>query len=298
MRAADSLSLVKDAFKDWSSDKASRLAASLAFYTIFAIAPLLIVVVEIAGALLGGPGHQHVLLDQIMSEMRPAIGDNGTKAIGDIIQATFNHRSSGRLATIVGWVLFAVAASGLIVAVQDALDTIWHVKAEGGIVRTILARIKSFSIIGAAAILVVAMAFATAFVSAFVHGSATKVANAVLLLAFVTLITAAIYKWLPKIQLSWRDVWIGAIVSSVLSVIGQYLIGLYLGRAATTSAYGAAGSLVAVLIWLYYSAQIFLFGAEITKAFAVRFGSQKMSAAAVERGTVESKKRGLSIGGA
>jgi membrane protein len=295
MHAGAAFQLLKDAYKGWSEDQASRLAAALAFYTIFAIAPLLIVVTEIAAMLLGGAGHNQVVRDQILNELRPAIGDTGTKAIADIVQATFQRREQGRLASIVGWALFAVAASGLIVAIQGALDTIWGIKPSGGIVRTILDRCKSFTVIGTSALVVIAMLFATALVSTFVNGMAARIANAALLLVAVTVITAAVYKWLPKVRLSWRDVWVGAIVSSVLSVIGQYLIGLYLGRAATTSAYGAAGSLVAVLLWLYYSAQLFLFGAEITKAYANRFGSQARPAPAAQRGTIDSTRRPLSV---
>lgn len=294
MGASAIILLIKDAYKGWSDDQASRLAAALAFYTIFAIAPLLIIVIEIAAAFLGGAGHHNAVRDQILNEARPAIGDAGTKVIAQIVDATFNQRSTGVFATIVAWVLFAFGATGLIVAIQGALDTIWHAEPAGGIVRTILDRVKSLTIIGTAAILVVAMLIVTALVSAFVDGVPAKIANAALLLIAVTVITAAMYKWLPRVRLSWRDVWIGAAASSVLSVVGQYLIGLYLGRAAVTSAYGAAGSLVAVLIWLYYSAQIFLFGAELTKAFAVHFGSQRR-VAHVERGTVETTRRSLSV---
>ena len=289
MRAKDIAALLKDSYTGWTNDEASRLAAALAFYTIFAIAPLLIVVIEIGAALLGGAGHHHVVRDQILNELRPAIGDAGTKAIANIVQATFNQRSKGLFASIVGWVIFALAASGLIVSIQGALDTIWGTKPKGGILWTILDRVKSFAIIGGAAVLVVVLGFVTAAIAALTTGIAAKIVNAIVLLAVVTLLTAAIYKWLPKVKLSWRDVWVGAIASSVLSVVGQYLIGLYLGRAATTSAYGAAGSLVAVLLWLYYSAQIFLFGAEITKAYANRFGSRTTAQRPSEHGSIAKK---------
>lgn len=272
MRAGDALRLLQDAYKGWSSDGASRLAAALSFYAIFAIAPLLIIVVEIAAMLLGGSGHNQIVRDQILSEVRPAIGDAGTKAIADIVQATFNQRSTGTLATIVAWVLFAVAATGLILAIQDALNYVWNVREKPGILEQLIDRAKAFAIIAAAAILVVAMGFATAIITGLGNAIAAKIVNALVLIAIVTLITAAIYKWLPRVDLSWHDVWFGSIVSSVLSVAGQYLIGLYLGRAATTSAYGAAGSLVAILLWLNYSAQLFLFGAEITKVYAQRRG--------------------------
>jgi membrane protein len=293
-RIRDAVLLINDAYKGWSDDDASRLAAALAFYAIFAIAPLLIIVIEIAAIVLGGAGRHNAVLDQILNEARPAIGDAGTKVIAQIVDATISQRSTGQFASIIAWVLFAVAATGLISAVQDALDTIWHIKPAGGIARAILDRLKSLTIIGTAAVIVVAMWFATAWITAFVDRAAAKIANAALLLIAVTIITATIYKWHPRVRLSWRDALVGAAVSSVLSVAGQYLIGMYLGRAAVTSAYGAAGSLVAVLIWLYYSAEIFLFGAEITKAYANRFGSHA-GAGRAERGTLEAAGRSLSV---
>lgn len=294
MRAADLLTLLKDAYKGWSTDQASRLAAALAFYTIFAIAPLLIIVIEIAADILGGSGHHHVVRDQILGQLRPAIGDAGTKAIGDLVQATFSKRSTnGVIAQIVGWAIFAIAATGLIAAFQNALDTIFDVRMKGGIVATLLSRARAILIIGVSAILVVVMGFVTRFIGSHVHGGGATAINFVILLGFAILVLAAIYKWLPDIDLSWRDVWFGAIVSAVLSVVGQFLIGLYLSRTATTSAYGAAGSFVAVLLWLYYSAQLFLIGAELTKAYANRFGSQK-SRGPAERGTVEPAARALS----
>ncbi len=225
--------------------------------------------------------------DQILQQLQPAIGDSGTKAIADIIQATFSERSKGVVAQIVGWTIFAVAATGLIAAIQNALDTIFDTRPPGGIRRNADGSPRAIVIIGVAAVLVLAMGFATALVGTHLNSAGATIANIALVLAFAILVTAAIYKWLPNVDLSWRDVWFGAIVSAVLSVVGQYLIGLYLGRAATTSTYGAAGSFVAVLLWLYYSAQLFLIGAEITKAYADRIGSHK-SRTAAERGAIES----------
>lgn len=293
MRAADSLTLLKDAYQGWTTDQASRLAAALAFYTIFAIAPLLIIVIEIAADILGGSGHHHVIRDQILGQLRPAIGDSGTKAIGDLVQATFSKRSTnGVVAQIVGWTIFAIAATGLIAAIQNALDTVFDVRAKGGIVATLVSRARAVLIIGVSAVLVIVMGFITNFIGGHVHGFAATAINFVLLFGFAILVLATIYKWLPDIDLSWQDVWFGAVVSAVLSVVGQFLIGLYLGRTATTSAYGAAGSFVAVLLWLYYSAQLFLIGAELTKAYANRFGSQK-SRGVSERGTIEPPARAL-----
>jgi len=277
MRVADSLQLLKDAYQGWSNDKASRLAAALAFYTIFAIAPLLIVVIEIAATLLGGGGHHNAVRDQILNELRPAIGDSGTKAIADLIAATYNARSGGFVATVVGWVVFAVAASGLVVAIQDALDTIWDAKPKRGIVDMILDRLKACALIGGGAIVIVVMGLIGTVADRLEFASGAKIAHAAIVFVAVTLMTGAIYKWLSNVELSWRDVWTGAVVSSLLGVIGQYAIGMYLNHVATANAYGAAGSLVVILLWIYYSMQIFLFGAELTKAYAVRFGSKKTS---------------------
>src|SRR5215469_16927296 len=258
MRVADSLELLKDVYKSWSDDEASRLAAALAFYTIFAIAPLLIVVIEIAAALLGGGGHHNAVRDQILGELRPAIGDAGTKAIADLIDATYNRQSHGVVATIIAWVVFAVGATGLVLAIQDALDTIWEVKPKRGFVENILNRLKALVLVGGAAILVVVMGLIGTVADQLEFAFAAKLTHAVIVLLAVILMTGAMYKWLSSVELSWRDVWIGAITSSLLSVLGQYGIGLYLNRVATTSAYGAAGSLVVLLLWIYYSTQLFL----------------------------------------
>src|SRR5215469_12323324 len=122
MRVADAVGLVKDAFKSWSDDDVSSLAAALAFYTLFALAPLLIIVIEIAADILGGAGHHATVRDEILSQLRPAIGDAGTQVVADLIDSTFRQRSTGFVASIVGWVIFAFAATGLIVAVQNALN--------------------------------------------------------------------------------------------------------------------------------------------------------------------------------
>ncbi len=277
MRAADSLELLKDVYKGWTNDEASRLAAALAFYAIFAIAPLFIIVIEIAAEVLGGAGYHNAVRDQILIELRPAIGDSGTKAIADLIAATYSHRSNGIIATIVGWVVFAVAASGLVLAVQDALDTIWNAKPQRGFVGTVLNRLKAVAIIGGGAVLVVVMGLLGTVADRLAFAIGAKIVHAIIVVVAAAVITGAIYKWLSSVELSWRDVWTGAIVSSLLAVVGQYAIGWYLNHVATTSAYGAAGSLVAILLWIYYSTQLFLVGGELTKAYARRFGSQRTS---------------------
>ncbi len=262
------------------------LAAALAFYATFAIAPLLIIVIEIGAAMLGGNGHHHQIKNQILNQLQPAIGKAGATTISGIVQAAFDHATRSPLAATISWVLFAVAATGLLASVETALDRIWDAKAQTGLLFTILLRVKSFAIIAGVAIVLVAMLFASAWVNAIGNALAARIVNAVLDVVIATALFAVLYKWLPKTKISWRDVFGGAAVTALLIVVGQYLIGLYLGRASTTSIYGAAGSLAAILLWLYYSAMIFLIGAEITKAYANAFGSKASTHVKAERGNV------------
>jgi membrane protein len=276
----------KATVKGYGTDGVPMLAAALAFYAMFAIAPLMIVIIEIGAALLGGNGHHAQVRDQILAQLQPAIGSGGTKAIASIVQATFNQKHGAVLAQIISWVVFAAAATGLLGSVEAALDDIWDAKEKGGLLYTILIRVKSFAIIAGVAIVMVALMVLTAW-TGVLGAVVARILNAVLLIAVATGLFAVLYKWLPKTKVSWKDVFGGAAVTAVLTVVGQYLIGLYLGRASTTSVYGAAGSLAAILLWLYYSAMIFLVGAEITKAYANTFGSKASAGVKTERGSVE-----------
>lgn len=286
MHAREFGSLLKESYVNWSDDNASRMAAALAYYTAFALAPLIIIVIEIGALLLGGNGHHHIVRDAILRDLEPSIGPSGTKAIGDIVQASFNQRQHGTLAMILGWVVFIAAATGLFAALEGMLDTVWHVDAKvKGVAATIRDRAKSLGIIAGIALVLLLSLMANAVLSVVVHALAAGTglrflagtATAIVSFFIVSAAFAALFKYLPKTKIAWKDVAAGAALTGALFIVGQYLIGLYLGRMSTSSTYGAAGSFVALLIWLYYSGQIFFFGAEFTKVFAQRFGSHKAS---------------------
>lgn len=302
MRASDSIGLLKETYAAWSDDNASTMAAALAYFTAFAMAPLLIIVIEIGAALLGGNGHHHVVKNAILSQLTPSIGSSGTKAIGDLVDSTFNQRKHGALASILSWIIFIAAATGLFASVQTALDSVWHVKPEkSGLLATLKDRLRSIGIIAGLSLVFMLSFVANAGISALSGTLATVIPGwhyaVVALEAFVSFVVvtaafAALFKFLPKTDIDWEDVAIGSAITGALFMIGQYLIGIYLGRVSTASTYGAAGSFVALLIWLYYSGQIFLFGAEFTKIYAGRYGSKSQAASAPAiRGSVAASAR-------
>lgn len=272
------ISVLREAVRGWNDDRASRLAAALAFFTAFAFAPLLIVIVEIAALVLGGAGHHQVVRDQILGSLKPSLGDNGAKAVGDIMQSTFSQRKSGAIAGAISWATFILAATGLFGSIQDALDTIFHVEEKGGgILAMVRERFTSFAVLAGIAFLLLASFVVNTAIVAFDRVIAAKVPSGHLAIVALDVLVSAIvvaalfaviYKVLPRVDLDWPDVAFGAAITAVLFLLGQYAIGWYLGHASTTSTYGAAGSFAALLLWFYYSGQIFLFGAEITKSYA------------------------------
>lgn len=272
------ISVLRDAVRGWNDDRASRLAAALAFFTAFAFAPLLIVIVEIAALALGGAGHHQVVRDQMLAALKPSLGDNGAKAVGDIVQSTFAQRKSGAIAGAISWATFILAATGLFGSIQDALDTVFHVEPKGGgILAMVRERFTSFAVLAGIAFVLLASFVVNSGIVAFDRVIAEKLPSghlaivalsAVVTVVVVVALFAVIYKVLPRVDLDWRDVGFGAVITAMLFLLGQYAIGWYLGHASTTSTYGAAGSFAALLLWFYYSGQIFLFGAEITKSYA------------------------------
>lgn len=278
MHVGGLVSLFREAARGWSADNASRLAAALAFFTAFAFAPLIIVIIEIAAFALGGAGHHHVVRDQLLAAMQPSLGTQGTKAVSDVVQSTFDQRKAGIIAGAISWITFVIAATGFFGSIQDALDVVWHVPPDKrGILGMLRDRFSSVALLAGIAFLMLASFFVNAGIAAFdralaqsfpVGHLALVAASVVVSLAVTAALFAAIYKVLPKVTLRWSDVGFGAIVTALLFIIGQYAIGWYLGHAAATTAYGAAGSFAALLLWFYYSGQIFLFGAEVTKAHA------------------------------
>jgi membrane protein len=275
--------LLKQTFTEWNEDHAPRLAAALAYYTAFSIAPLLVVVIGIVGIIVS----QDTVQKQILFEVQRSVGPDAAKTVGELI-TNASKPAEGLLATILGIVTLLLGAGGAFGQLQDALNTIWDVdpsstgKQNSGVIFQIQNRFLSFGMVlfvGFLLLVSLVINAVIAAVSVYVVNLLPGVeflvslVNLVISLVVITAMFAMIYKFLPKVKLEWRDVIVGAVMTSVLFTVGRFLLGWYLGRSGTASAYGAAGSFVLILVWIYYSAQIFLFGAEFTQVYARRHGS-------------------------
>jgi membrane protein len=275
--------VAKQSWADFQRHHAQWLAAALAYFAAFAIAPLIIVLVEIAGLVI--QDHQRVL-NMIFGYLQRDAGA-GAGAVKQMVSATFNQPRKGVVAEIIGWIVFVVAAVGLFSAVQFALNTIWDITPKKTTLKeTIRQRASSFAVmLGIAFVLLLSMgvnAVLTMMSAYFTHifpGFATlmKIADFFISFGVLWVAFALLYEYLPECKIEWRDVWVGSAVTSFLFVIGQFLLGWYLGRAGVSSGYGAFGSLVVFLIWVNYSSQIVLFGAEVTQVYAQRYGSRMQS---------------------
>ena len=271
--------LLKITFTEWTNDNAFELSAALAFYTIFSIAPVLLIAVGVAGFFLA-PG---TATDQIVGEMENMIGVQGASAVRQLIESSRGF-GKGAWAVGVGIVTLVTGATAVFGELQSALNRIWDVQAKpdrGVIMSFIVDRLRSFSIaVGVGFLLLVSLV-----INALISGLQTymnnwlpgipwvwQTANVVSSFFVIAVLFAMIYKFLPDAVISWKDVSIGAAVTAVLFTGGKYAIGIYLGRTATASAYGAAGSLVVLLFWVYYSALISFLGAEFTQVYARRYG--------------------------
>ncbi|HEX3035366.1 MAG TPA: YihY/virulence factor BrkB family protein [Thermodesulfobacteriota bacterium] len=271
--------LLKDTYLEWSEDKAPRLGAALAYYTLFSIAPLLIIVIAIVGFVFGQQAVQGEIVDQIGGW----VGEGSAKAIQTMIESA-REPTSGIVATVVGVLTLLFGATGVFSQLKDALNTVWDVteKPRGSIMGFIIDRLLAFLmvlVIGFLLLIFLALSAGISalsnYINALIPGFSyvLQVLNFVISFAAITLLFAVIYRVLPDTNIAWGDVWIGAAVTSLLFTIGKTLIGFYLGHVSAGSAYGAAGSLVVLLIWIYYSAQIFFFGAEFTQVYARKYGS-------------------------
>jgi membrane protein len=273
-------SVLKETYGDWSEDKASRLAAALAYYTAFSIAPLLLISIAVAGLVFDREAAQ----GQIFAQLNGLLGSDGASAIQTGI-ANSNKAGAGTLSAVIGLATLIWSASNLFGQLQEALNTIWEVQPDphAGLVATVKRRFLSMTmVLGIAFVLLVSLVL-SAGLSAVggLLGNVLpggnilwQVVNFVVSFAIVTGLFAAIYKVLPDVTVDWGDVWIGAAVTALLFTIGKMLIGLYLGYASVGSTFGAAGSLLVFLVWVYYSAQILFFGAEFTQVYARRYGSR------------------------
>ncbi|MEH2350962.1 MAG: YihY/virulence factor BrkB family protein [Nostoc sp.] len=271
--------LFQETFKEWSEDKASRLAAALAYYTIFSIAPLLIIVIAIAGAVFG----EEAARGQIVGQIQGLVGVDGAKFLETAIKNA-NQPKTGAIASIISIVVLLVGATGLFTELQDAMNTIWEVKPKPGrgVTNIIRLRVLSFAmVIGIGFLLLVSLVISTALTTLVTYFSNLlpgvdfiwQFVNFLLSFAITTVLFGLIFKVLPDVEIAWSDVLVGASLTSVLFSIGRFLLGQYLGNGSFGSAYGAAGSLVVILAWVNYAAQILFFGAEFTQVYARRYGS-------------------------
>jgi membrane protein len=270
--------LLRATLNDWYEDRAQRIGAALAYYTIFALAPGLVIVMALAGLMLG-PGAE----SQIMGQIRELIGEQGATAIEATIRSARNE-TLGATGTALALVPLVFGLWGVFGELQDGLNTIWGVTPKPGRrMRDILKeRFWSFAmVVGTGFVLLVSLVLSAwlAAVGTYVGGllpapaAGLEALNFVISFVVITGSFALIFKLLPDVRIAWRDVWLGAAVTSLFFTVGKFLIGLYLGKSAVASAYGAAGSLVIIVVWVYYSAQILLLGAEFTKVWTKRRGS-------------------------
>ncbi|MPZ47447.1 MAG: YihY family inner membrane protein [Betaproteobacteria bacterium] len=273
-------SLIRQALLAWVDDSASSMGAAIAYYTVFSLAPLLILVISVAGLIFGRDAVQ----GEIVSQLQGLMGHEGAVVVEGLIKSASEPKTSSFAALVsIGLLLFG--ATTVLAEIQNSLDRIWHVPTEsrsGGIWEFVRTRLLSFGIVlGIAFLLLVSLVFSAAVAAlgnwwgSHFKGWETllQLINFTSSLALSCLLFAMIYKFMPTIRIAWRDVWIGSVVTAALFEMGKFGIGLYLGKSGVTSAFGAAGSLVVLLIWVYYSAQIFLLGAEFTKVYAKEHGS-------------------------
>ncbi len=263
----------------WTEDKAASQGAALAFYSILSIGPLLLLVLAAASAIFGAEAAQ----GRIVQQMTNLVGTDGAKAIEDIIKAS-THDRNGLWATILSVVTLLFSASGVFGEMQSALNTIWHAepKPNRGLWGLVQDRFLSFTMVFGTCFLLLVSMVLSAVLSAVANYAAAQsngfsgilqVADLVISLAIVTLLFALLYKYVPDIKIAWRDVWVGAAITALLFIIGKFLIGWYLGYSNMASSYGAAGSVIILMVWVYYSAQILLLGAAFTHAYAQSYGS-------------------------
>jgi membrane protein len=280
MTARDLGRLVKDSGAKFWEDKGPRLGAALAYYTALSLSPLLLAVVAIAGLAFG----KEAARGEIVEQFRDTIGTEAASVVEQLVLKSASQ-SSGTLAAVIAIGVLFFGASGVFAELQDALNTVWKVPGrtpKGGIFTVVKERLLSFSLVCGAAFLLLVSLAVTAFLAG-VNGRVAgwlpgmdvlaQVINFALNFALTAALFAMMFKWLPETRLAWRDVAVGAAVTALLFSVGRYLIGLYLGKAAVGSTYGAAGAFVVLLVWIYYSTQILLFGAELTFVYAQRFGS-------------------------
>ncbi len=271
--------LIKATVNGYIDDNALSRGAAIAYYTVFSLAPMLVIIVAIAGVVFGEQAAQGALARQIQGLM----GHDAAVAVQGMVRSAWQSKSS-TLATVIGFITLLITASGVFAEMQSALNAIWRAEPKGSTVgRLVRARATSLGLVATLGFLMMVSLVVSAgitVVQTYIGGILPEAAvlirilNFAISFALITVLFAAIYKILPDRQLHWKDVGIGAVVTALLFEIGKTAIGLYIGSTAVASSFGATGALAIVLLWVYYSSQIFLLGAEFTRAYAERHGSQ------------------------
>lgn len=276
------LQLFVRAGKAWSDDYAPSMGAAISYYTVFSLAPLLVIVIAVAGAVFG----REAVTGQIVAQIRGLVGDQGATVVQNVVAAS-SDTHKGLVAGIISAVVLVIGATSVFTELQSALDRIWHVPASQkpqGVWNILRSRLLSFGVILGLVFLLMVSLVVSAGLSAVGDWAGVAIPGGTVLLQLLnhavslgvaTVLFAFIFKVLPSTTIAWRDVWVGAFTTAVLFEIGKFLIGLYLGKSSTTQAFAAAGSLVVLIAWVYYAAQIFLMGAEFTKVYAHEHGSRK-----------------------
>lgn len=281
-------SFAREMIAGWKEDNTPRMGAALAYYSVFAIAPLFLLTLSVAGLWFGRDEARNDLFGQL----RTLIGADGAKALQSIIVAAAERPHHGVWAAILASSTLIVAATGVFAELQNALNTIWKVKRKthgsvSGLLKLLRVRLISFAMLLGVGFLMLTSLLVNAGLSAMssymggFFGSQhllLGITNFVVSLAVISLLFAMILKMLPDVEIAWRDVWIGAVITALLFNLGKFLLGFYLGRSSVASAYGTAGSLVIILLWVYYSAQILFFGAQFTRIFTIHYGSHSAHA--------------------
>jgi membrane protein len=279
---SNSFGLLKQTFSEWLEDKAPQLGAALAYYTVFSLAPLILVLLAIVGLVF--QNDPAGAWNKITQQMSYFLDPSAVQIVQDIAQKA-SHPGKGLIATIIGVALALFGASGVFGQLQDALNTIWGIKPKpgGGIWGFLRSRFLSFAMVGGICFLLLVSLTLESVLKAFSHYIQSILPGGIVIamtvylifdLAVIIVLFAIIFKYLPNAKIHWRDVWIGAVMTALFFVVGKWALGFYLGSGAAGSAYGAASSLITLLLWIYYSSQILLFGAEFTQVYATRAGRE------------------------
>ena len=274
--------LARKSVQAWMDDYASSIGAAIAFYTVFSLAPLMLIVIGVAGFFWG----EEAVRGELMRQVSTMVGESGAQAVEAVVQSGANEPQQGMVATIVSVTFLLIGATRVFAELQSALDRIWKVPAREkttGIWKLVRARLLSFGLVLSLAFLLLVSLVVSTVLSAMGSWAGAmlpgwelilQILNTLVSFGILTVLFAMIFKFMPQADVAWKDVWTGAFVTALLFELGKLVIGLYVGKSAVASSYAAAGSLVIVLLWVYYAAQVFLLGAEFTWVYANEQGSR------------------------